>query len=318
MNIIEISKQRTRAKRLISSFLEANNYIEVETPIFSHTAIPESTIALYHTRRQTLRGDDKFYLLPSPELYMKRILSETNASIYQFSKCFRNSEQSSNEHSPEFTMLEYYAVNEGEVFSQKITEEMFNILGNEFNIKEFKQKFKVFSMREVVKKHAGIDLNNVQDTKCLQDALERIGITVHDKNESWADTFNRLFITLVEPNLDDKTTPLLIYDYPKQIECLCENAKDGMYKKRWELYFNGIELANCYREETDRKVIKEYFDKEDKLIKKEDVSFMSDFELINFSIPPSSGVALGFDRLLMCLLKSTHICDIIPYANLIV
>lgn len=317
MDIIQISQERTKARRLISAFLEDKHYIEVETPIFSHTAIPENTIELYETERKTLNGKDKFYLLPSPELYMKRILAETNKSIYQFSKCFRNSEQTSKEHSPEFTMLEYYAVNKDEEYSLRITEELFKTLGKEYKLAEFEKPFKCYSMRELVKKHTSLDLNELQDTKALQKAIEDIGINIYDKTESWADSFNRLFVSQVEPSLADKEECLVIYDYPKQIECLCQNAEGGMYKKRWELYFNGIELANCYREETNKDVIKDYFISEDKLIKKRDKNFVSDFELASFEIPASSGVALGFDRLLMCLLKKTHICDIVAFYNML-
>lgn len=315
MNTIDIFKTRTKARRVISDFLEVHGYTEVDTPLLSPSAIPEPTIKLFKTSRHTFKGNDTFYLLPSPELYMKRILSETKTSIYQFSKCFRNSEQTGKEHLNEFTMLEYYAVNKNEEYSLKITEELLKLLSTTFDSPILKKDIIQVSMRTLVMDTTGLDLNKLQNKSDLQKAIENYGITIWNKSESWDDSFNRLFVSSVEPKLTKFDAPVAIYDYPKQIECLSENAKDGMYKKRWELYINGIELANCYREETNPDVIASYFKNEHEIILKDENDFKSDFDLVNYPLPQSSGVALGFDRLMMCLLKKSQICDIMPNAK---
>lgn len=315
MNTIDIFKARTKARRVISDFLEVHGYTEVDTPLLSPSAIPEPTIKLFKTSRHTLKGNDTFYLLPSPELYMKRILSETKTSIYQFSKCFRNSEQAGKEHLNEFTMLEYYAVNKNEEYSLKITEELLKLLSTTFDSPILKKDIIEVSMRTLVMDTTGLDLNKLQNKSDLQKAIENYGITIWNKSESWDDSFNRLFVSSVEPKLTEFDAPVAIYDYPKQIECLSENSKDGMYKKRWELYINGIELANCYREETNPDVIASYFKNEHEKILKDESDFKSDFDLVNYPLPQSSGVALGFDRLMMCLLKKSQICDIMPNAK---
>lgn len=314
MNDVEVQKHRSFVKREIMTFLEKNGYTEIDTPIFSRTAIPENTIALFETERHGENiKNEKFYLLPSPELYMKMFIAKNAISVYQFSHCFRNNEQTSSIHSSEFTMLEYYKVSEDEHYSLSLTEKLFSHMAEFYDISEFKKPFRKVSMRDLVKELTDVDLDTISSKEDMQNAVEKTGITVYDKTESIADTFNRLFVSLIEPNLNDKNEVVAIYDYPSFIDCLAENSTNGKYKRRWELYFNGIELANCYKEETDPKKVEEYFKKEDSLIKKRDKDFQSSSEFIKAVLPPSSGVALGFDRFLMCLLKKTEIKDIIPF-----
>lgn len=313
---LEVQKIRTRVKREISAFLEEHGYTEIDTPILSHSAIPESTIELFETERhgETIKSE-KFYLLPSPELYMKQFIAETLESVYEFTHSFRNSEQTSSIHSSEFTMLEYYKVGEDEMYSLSLTEKLFNRLGRLYNHKEFQKPFKVVSMRDLVFEKTGVDLDKINTREDMQTAVSKAGITVYDKAESMADTFNRLFVGKVEPYLSDKEAPLTIYNYPAFIDCLAEDTSNGKYKRRWELYFNGVELANCYKEETSPKKISEYFKKEDALIHERDENFASCEEFQRHILPQSSGVALGFDRFLMCLLKKNTINDIILFGN---
>ena len=314
MTDIEVQKARSFVKREIMNFLENNGYTEIDTPIFTKAAIPENTIALFETKRHGENiKDEKFYLLPSPELYMKMFIAKNKTSVYQFSPCFRNNEQTSSIHSSEFTMLEYYKVGEDEMYSLSLTEKLFSYMAEFYNIPEFKKPFRKISMRDLVKELTDVDLDIISSKEDMQNAVEKAGITIYDKSENIDDTFNRLFVSLVEPNLNDKNEVVAIYNYPSFIDCLAENTTNGKYKRRWELYFNGIELANCYKEETDPKQVEVYFKNEDFLIKKRDKNFQSSSEFVKAVLPPSSGVALGFDRFLMCLLKKTEIKDIIPF-----
>lgn len=323
MDIISVCKARKTIENIIRSFLEKKGYNEVETPIFSKTAIPESTIELYSCNK-VIDGKfiNSYYLLPSPELYMKRIISECNASIFQFAKSFRNSEQDGVIHSPEFTMLEYYKVGEDEKYSLNITEQLFNNLAAQSEkfyeiTPDFSKKIKVVSMREIVKDITNLDLDKLQNKDDLQKAIFDYGINIYSPDEEWEDSFLRLFVSVIEPEIQNYNTPIAITDYPKQINCLCKNKENSFYKKRWELYYKGVELANCYAEETDKKTIENYFEEESKKKLNIDKTFKPDTDLIKYNLPLSSGVALGFDRLVMCLLKKNSIKDIIPYANLL-
>ena len=312
---IEITKQRSKAKRIISAYLEALGYNEIETPLLSHTAIPESTIELFETRRKQYDRNDFFYLLPSPELYMKKSLAKEGKSIYQFSKCFRNSEQTSDFHSCEFTMLEYYKTDADDMYSLKVTEQMLGVLSSEFNSSHLSSINTVISMRELVKRQTGIDIALLRDKEEFQRAVEKKGVTVWDKSESRADTFNRLFVALVEDRIKDIAPVVTITDYPSEILCLAKDDSTGAFKKRWEMYINGIETANCYTEETRESRVKEYFNHEDRAKKAVDPLFRSDKELPTMALPESSGVAIGFDRLMMCLLDKKNIGEVIPFAE---
>lgn len=312
---IEITKQRSRARRIISAYLETLGYNEIETPILSRTAIPESTIELFETNRKQFDKNDAFYLLPSPELYMKKSLAAEGKSIYQFSKCFRNSEQTSAIHSSEFTMLEYYKVDADCMYSLKVTEGMLRELSSVFKTSVIPYNNTVISMRELVKRQTGIDIAVLRSKDEFQKSVEEKGVTIWDKNESRADTFNRLFVALVEDKINTIAPVVTITDYPSEISCLAKDDNTGLFKKRWEMYINGIEIANCYSEETIAEKTKEYFNIEDKAKKSSDPYFRSDKELPNMALPESSGVAIGFDRLMMCLLDKKNIGEVIPFAE---
>ncbi len=310
-----IQEMRNKARKFISEFLEKDGFLETETPILSKNAIPESGIRLFETKRITMNGDDSFYLLPSPELYMKRLLFCWRKSIYQFSKCFRNSEQRSKEHCNEFTMLEYYKIGENDKDQARRTQEMIIGLFDECGAENKFKDFRYMSMSEAVKSASGLDLEELQDEKRLRASLDSIGITVYDESESWADSFNRLFVSRVEPILPCQDKPLVLYDYPTQIECLAKDAND-MFKRRWELYYKGIELANCYFEASDSEAIIGYLNKESEEIAKSGLEFRSDMDLASFSpLPSSSGVAMGFDRLMMLLLGKNGIDEVLPFCE---
>lgn len=314
-SVIEITKERSKARAIISAFLERMGYNEIETPILSHTAIPESTIELFETERKCYDKSDFFYLLPSPELYMKKVIAKERKSVYQFSKCFRNSEQTSPIHSSEFTMLEYYKVNADDKDSLEITEDMLALLNSEFKTSAIPSNNTVISMRDLVIKTTGIDIARLRDTRDFQNAVENVGVTIYDKNESRADTFNRLFVSKVEGKIKEMSALLTITEYPAEISCLAEDTSDGLFKKRWEMYINGIEVANCYTEETSCEKTREYFKNEDREKKALCPTFRSDEELQNMALPSSSGVAIGFDRLMMCLLNKKNIGEVLPFAD---
>ena len=215
-------------------------------------------------------------------------------------------------------MLEYYKIGEDEQDQARRTDKMLKEVSAELDCSSKLNDFRYMSMREAVKKIVGLDLNEMQDVKSLRKNLENIGISIYDKCESWADSFNRLFVSAIEQNLPCHDKPLLLYDYPRQIECLAAN-KDDKYKRRWELYYKGIELANCYYEAVEKEDIAKCFENEIKAIKSIEPNFRQDDDMASYTpLPPSSGVALGFDRLVMLLAGKDNIQDVLPfYENLI-
>lgn len=306
---------RSQLNRSIRTFFDQRNYLEVETPTLSPDLIPEPTIQNFSTRFDNeFVGSKDLYLIPSPEVYMKRLISDGFGSIYQIGHCFRNSEQIGQHHNPEFSMLEYYSVGMDEQDSIGLTEELFAHLdGPDF----LKPPFDRLTVSEAMWQYAQIDLDKNQSQKALAQEARRLGLSVPEQQESWEDTFNRIFLTLVEPNLPQKK-PLVLDRYPQQIDCLAK--REGNYRRRWEMYAGGVEIANCYDEETDKEKVSAYYRKQYAILIQERAErglvipdADPDFAEIFTNFPSCSGVALGLDRLQMLLMGASSLEGVILF-----
>ena len=309
-------KKRSILFENIRRFFNGRNYLEVSTPTLSPYLIPEPTIKTFSTRfSNEFVGEREFFLIPSPEIYMKEMLASGSGSIYQISQCFRNAEQLGDVHNPEFTMLEYYTVGYDDSDSIALTVEMIEKTALS-PLPWLKKKPLVITVEEAMGKYAGVDLVKAQDISYLREEAERLELPVPDK-ETWEDTFNRIFLTYVEPNLP-KDREVYLRDYPRQIDCLAKDYSDRPYKKRWEMYINGVEIANCYDEETDKAKIRAYYEREQRKLEEErkgtgDVISLSDPAFPDLDMPSSSGVAIGLDRLLMVNLGLDEIAPLIAF-----
>ncbi|MGH4037855.1 MAG: amino acid--tRNA ligase-related protein [Sphaerochaeta sp.] len=329
MNIedkLNAARSRSKMYSSIRSFFDSRDYLEVDTPTLSPDLIPEPTIENFSTTfRNEFMGSKDLYLIPSPEVYMKRLIAQGSGSIYEFSHCFRNSEQLGRIHNIEFSMLEYYSVGMDEKDSIELTEELIR----ETHLPDAPDyalpPFRVMSVNEAMKKYCDIDLDKCQSQRALYEKALKLGLSESQSRETWEQTFNRIFLTFVEPNLP-QDRPLVLDKYPSQIDCLATNYTDGPYKRRWEMYMGGNEVANCYDELKDVEKIEEYYRKEyAKLVRERsetgtvipdvDLDFASLFE--NF--PQCSGVAIGMDRLLMSQMNIPNIEGVIffPFSDII-
>ncbi len=315
-------KARSLLYKNIRSYFDDLDYLEVFTPTLSPSLIPEPTIKAFGTEFiNEFTGNLDLYMIPSPEIFMKELLASASPSIYQISTCFRNSEQLGDVHNPEFSMLEYYTLGYDDSDSLSLTIDMIEKTAIS-EMKWMKEKPLVITMEEAMKEYAGVDLIKAQDISFLREEAERLNLYIPEK-ESWEDTFNRIFINFVEPNLP-KDREVYLRDYPKQIECLAKDYSDKPYKMRWEMYINGIEVANCYTEETDRAKIKAYYEKEQKILEEEreksgDVVSKADLSFASLLQPKMSGVAIGLDRLLLTEYGKTEIEDVLlfPMKNML-
>ncbi|MFA5448406.1 MAG: amino acid--tRNA ligase-related protein, partial [Sphaerochaeta sp.] len=211
---------RSHMMRTIRSFFDERSYLEVDTPILSPTLIPESTIENFATTfSNPFLASRELYLVPSPEIYMKQLIADGWGSLYQISHCFRNSEQLGRLHNPEFTMLEYYTVGFDEEDSIGLTEELFAALLDSNTPEYLKPPFARMTVAEAVWQRTSVDLEKHQDQRSLAKEARKLGLMVPDEPESWEETFNRIFLTFVEPELPQER-PLILDRYPKQIECL--------------------------------------------------------------------------------------------------
>ena len=307
----------------IRSFFSDLGYLEVETPVLSPDLIPEATIDNFGTSFiNEFAGSREMYLVPSPEIFIKKLLAEGSGSVFEISKCFRNCEQLGNLHNPEFTMLEYYTVDADEKDSIDITKRMLRETALPGCPSCVLEDFEILSVRDAVMRFTGLDLMELQNPAELRRAAKDLGLIVPGP-ESWDDTFNRIFINFVETALP-KDHPVCLTDYPKQIECLAE--ENGRWRRRWELYVNGIELANCYLEERNPEIAQDYYRTEyqklialrsgsGKTIPDIDDSFCD----VLSRLPRCSGVAMGLDRLLMLETGKKDINDVLlfPFARML-
>lgn len=302
-------------------YFDEHGYTEVDTPILSPDLIPEPTIENFATTfSNEFVGSRELYLVPSPEIYMKRLIAQGSGSIYQFSHCFRNSEQLGRQHNPEFTMLEYYTVDADEQDSIAITEELLANTALPGCPEHLLPPFRKMTVAQACKKYAGVDLDKVQDPKTLRAEAGRLGLHLPDAPESWEETFNRIFLTFVEPSIP-QDRPLVLCEYPAQIECLATKTSGRPYRRRWEMYAGGVEVANCYDEERDADTVRNYYRKAyaelirrrnstETVIPDIDLSFADCFDV---GFPQCSGVAMGMDRLLMLQLGKSSIEGVILF-----
>ena len=320
---INAAKARSLLYANIRNYFSERGYLEVETPTLSPDLIPEATIDNFGTTFiNEFQGSREMYMIPSPEIFIKKLLASGSGSVFEISKCFRNCEQLGQRHNPEFTMLEYYTVGFDEKDSITLTQDMIRKTALSGCPASVLEDFEILSVREAMKRYAKVDIDELQNPRDLRKAAQDLGLPIPGP-ESWDDTFNRIFINFVETSIS-KDHPVCLTDYPKQIECLAKAS--GNYRRRWELYIGGLEVANCYLEETDKDIAKDYYRREyqkllslrsdnGKVIPDVDDSFCETLS----KLPKCSGVAIGLDRLLMVESAAKYIDDVLlfPFSQII-
>jgi lysyl-tRNA synthetase class 2 len=317
---LERLQQRARIIKGIRDFFWERGYLEADTPALSPALIPETCLEVFRTELISPGRDERtpLFLVPSPEVYLKPLISRHRCDVFQISKCYRNGESTGRIHSPEFTMLEYYTMNADYKDSVTVTEQLFARLGAPYS-------FLRLTMNEAFRRFAGFSLDDCQDPLQLAAEVRRLDITEPPASPfsawPWPDLFDLILVHCVEPALKTIPEPVLLMDYPARVPCLAKNvpAADGSgpkYKERWELYWQGMELANCYSEETDGDAVRLYIAREGALKQKSAlVPHPVDSEYWrNFAegFPPCSGVALGVDRLVALLCGSKSIEGVLP------
>jgi lysyl-tRNA synthetase class 2 len=314
----------------IRRFFSAIGYLEAETPVLSPSCIPESSIPLFKTVQIHPWEEPRIlHLLPSPEYYIKQLLAAGWGSMFQLARSFRNGENVGRIHAPEFTMLEYYGVGLDYLDSIALTEDLFAavIAAADPPVAPPPGPFARISMAEAFERFAHIDLaefcgtgdpapdeTDIRRGRAICDAA---GIR-WDERDSWEMLFNRLFLNLVEPRLESHERPLVLYDYPAKLQSLSAPVADTPWTQRWELYWQGIELANCFTELTRTEAVKAFFAHEIRVMSgSQDGELQTipdgDFPDKIAGLPGCSGTALGLDRLIMLLAGRDRIGDVMPF-----
>jgi lysyl-tRNA synthetase class 2 len=264
---------------------------------------------------------------------MKKIIAQHHVNVFQICKCFRNGESQGHLHNSEFTMLEYYTMEADYMDSLTLTEELFKFLYHELNNEEKNHiksivPFEKMTVSQAFSRFAGFELYAAaaEGSSAMMVEARKLGLDPMP-NMTVPELYDLIFIHAVEPHLKSEK-PVVLIDYPVFVSCLAkrkeqkdENKKQVKTVERWELYYNGIELANCFSEETDPKKIKEFFINEDEKKKhtaivkhKVNHDYWKLFEKKSDCVfPRCSGVAMGLDRLIMALTGKSSINGVLPF-----
>jgi len=304
----------------VRAFFSGRGFLEVETPILSPALIPESAIEVFETKFVSpYRKAKSLYLVPSPELWMKRLVAEGYGDVFQISKAFRNSESIGLLHNPEFTILEWYSTGADYRSSLETTEELFDhLLAADPDARgrgdALRPPFRRMTMEEAFREFAGFDLASCIEAEDISEKAAGLGMRT-DPGDSWEAAFNRVFVDRVEPRLP-RDRPLALMDYPARVNCLARRIPGTPWRERWELYVDGVETANCFTEETDPGEVDAYFEDEAARKREALVPHASDEgfrKICSAALPACSGVAVGVDRLLMGFLGRRRIDEVILF-----
>lgn len=306
-------------------FFKARGFREVETPLFLRCPGMEPHLDAFASRWRSPRGRTADgFLATSPEYAMKKLLAAGIGPLFQICKSFRNGEDVSSRHNPEFTILEWYRpdadyralMDDCEALFRDIAESLQPAtLGRTWTYQgkaiDLQTPWERLSVRDAFQRYAGVEFDELED---LVEAAERKGYVVSSATTG-EQAYHQIFLTEIEPHLG-QVKPTFLYDYPIEMAALARaSAADPSVAERFELYVAGIELANAFSELVDaqeqrRRLLAEREERRQlgKVAYEIDEDFLHALEL---GMPPSAGIALGVDRLVMFFADTASIQDVL-------
>ena len=300
---------RAQALRATREFFFARNVLEVETPAMVNA--PVSDVNLGSVRVQMPGREAPLFLHTSPEYAMKRLLAAGSGDIFQICRVYRGAERG-RQHNPEFTMLEWYRLGFSlEDLMREVAELTRALLGAPQLGLEF------VTYREAVQRHAGFDPLDA-DSSVLQQAARELGLSPDHASAAGRDELLDLIVgAKVGPALGAKTLTFL-HRYPASQAALARlDAEDPRVALRFELYHQGVELANGYHELTSGAEQRMRFAADQQMRASRGLpTFALDANLLaalDAGLPDCAGVALGFDRVLMLAAGSSNIDDVLAF-----
>ena len=319
----KVAFARPRIIREIQHFLDANDFVEVETSILN-PILGGASARPFVTHHNTL--DKDFYLRIATELNLKRLIVGGMERVYEIGRLFRNEGMDAS-HNPEFTSIEIYQAYSDLKGIGALTEKMIrqvakNVTGSaivEYQGKQidFKSPFKWISMNDLIKEKTGIDFSKIESFEEAKKLAEKHEIHLDKFKNSVGYVMNEFFEELCQ---DDLIQPTFVYSYPIEVSPLTKKGKDPRFTERFELFVNGRELANAYSELNDPLDQRQRFI--DQLKAKElgddeasdmDVDFV---EALEYGMAPTGGVGMGIDRLAMLLTNQPQIREVILFPTM--
>lgn len=299
-------EKRAQLFKQLRAFFDARGILEVDVPLLS----PYTVTDVHLEPLVVTSSGPTQYLQTSPEYYLKRIVCRDQRCLYYLGKAFRQ-EESGRRHRSEFTMLEWYRMGFNDHDLMDEVTALFAILAPHTVCERI-------SYADLFLRHLNLNPHFATIEQLAEEARSRTSFQGELALKSqWLDL---LFSFCIEPTLDEKLT--LVFDYPVQQSALARTAwhADGYrYARRFEVYWCGIELANGYWELADAEEQLTRF-QQDRRQRQElglpareiDPKFMA---ALNQGLPDCAGIALGVDRVLMCMTGHTDIQEVMPFAN---
>lgn len=311
---IEMLRRRSELTMAIHAFFQNQDFVHVETPLVSSDTVVDRHIDPVPVLRSNFTGsklDDRtMWLQTSPEFAMKRLLCSGMSSIYQIAKAFRQAELG-RRHNPEFTMLEWYRCGDGLTEAMQLLSEFATVILN-------RPASMMLSYQDVFLKHAQVDPFTVSDSALAKLCRSTIRLAQDFADNQPRDFWLDLILThLIEPKIGFDV-PCIIYDWPASQSALAiVREQQPRVAERFELYVDGVELANGYHELLDA----------DELLRRNRATNQQRqtdgkstlpaesrlLDAMRAGMPACSGVAVGVDRLLMVLLGADSISDVMAF-----
>jgi lysyl-tRNA synthetase class 2 len=313
---------RSKIITAIRNFLDSRGFVEVETPVLQPEA-GGAAATPFTTHYQALNND--FYLRIALELHLKRLIVGGFDKVYEIGRAFRN-EGISVKHNPEFTLLECYQAYSDYTDMMSLVEEMAGYVAREVlgdtkitingNTIDLAPPWQRIYLRDAIKNYGDIDFEHYPDAASLRSKMEEKGMEV-DPNKGRGKLVDELISTFVEPNL---IQPTFLIDYPAEMSPLAKRKRGNeRLVERFEGFINGMEIANAFTELNDPVDQRERFKQQmreraaDEEVEVADEDFL---EALEYGMPPTGGLGIGIDRLVMLLTGQSSIREVILFPQL--
>ncbi|XWT68882.1 lysine--tRNA ligase [Mycoplasma capricolum subsp. capricolum] len=315
---------RTKIIRTMQNFLDNRGYMEVETPIL-HSLKGGASAKPFVTHYNVLNTD--VYLRIATELHLKRLIVGGFEGVYEIGRIFRN-EGMSTRHNPEFTSIELYVAYEDMFFLMDLTEEIFRVCNSSVNSSsvieynnvkiDLSKPFKRLHMVDGIKQVTGVDFWQEMTVEQALELAKKHNVYVEKHQESVGHIINLFYEEFVESTIVE---PTFVYGHPKEISPLAKsNPNDPRFTDRFELFIIGREYANAFSELNDPidqyERFKAQLEEESKgngEANDMDIDFV---EALEHAMPPTAGIGIGIDRLVMLLTNSDSIKDVLLFPQM--
>ncbi len=300
-------RRRAELLRTVREFFDQRGFLEVETPLLSADTVVDRHLDPLPV---ALSDTGSWWLQTSPEFAMKRLLAAGATAIYQITRAFRGAEQGPR-HNPEFTMVEWYRVGDDMWQGMQLLDELTQVtLG--------RGAAERLSYAAAFQRAVGLDPLHSPVAELAaaarQHGLDPSGTWDPEDRDVWLDG---LLVTCVEPMLG-RDRPTLLYDYPASQAALAVVRDEPVpVAERFELYVDGIELANGYHELTDAAVLRARTRAANQARRADGKCVLPEasrlLDAMDHGLPPSTGVALGFDRLVMVAVGARVLSEVLAF-----